>query len=163
VNSRKSIYYRCIQFLIDNNSVNVAFAHDGLSFDPPYDLSVQESLFRNNSILRMLEIEPVEVVENYLKIKINIIVSLKANRSNLKEIYMKLSLNEKKVFNSIIEDDQDDKNASINIEHNIIFFTYDCETFQFKISKHQKLSICMINIFWDCSLVGLPSIIHEHQ
>lgn len=143
MNEDKSIYYQSISYLLenelliqDNGRIFIAFKYSGLSFSPPpkinstniiflFDIKNQQTLYTINGVFRYLEIEPVEVVKNYLHVKININLSIDIKADNFDIIKNNLSPYEKNAGPK-----PEPKSLFLNTENFSIKFLYACNFYK---------------------------------
>ena len=151
----RSPYYHSLEYLIKNNELNlreeviIKFKYESLDFDVPqeilgqkltylYNLQIQEPQIRKNGIIRMLEIEPIRVIKNFLEVQIDASMSIKADFSSFQGIFEELTSVEKSTFLEIVGAKPRPVDIYLNIETHIFRFLFDCEKDRFSISKHTK-------------------------
>jgi hypothetical protein len=133
----------------DGGRIFITFKYSDLSFSPPqkinstliiflFDIKNQQTLYTFNGVFRYLEIEPVEVVKNYLHVKININLSIDIKADNFDIIKNNLSSYEKNRLIQIAGPKPEPKSLFLNIEKFSIDFLYDCDNHEFRISNHKR-------------------------
>jgi hypothetical protein len=152
----ESLYYQSLKYLItsdelliNDNNLIIYFAYRGIKFIPPneinaikithlYNIEKQGFNYAKDGLLRYLEIEPLEVIKNYVRLKINAYVSLETNNTNYSLVLECLNSIEKESFLKIVGDKKSN-NLNMNIVTHYIDFLYDCAKAQFVLFKHQKI------------------------
>ena len=108
-----SIYHQMLTFLIENdqltlteNKLHITFTSTSIEFNPPkhingIDLNYIRNLSKvgkdlyNGGILRVLEIEPVQVIKNYLQIRANYSLSINTQEETFNSVINYLIWNKK--------------------------------------------------------------------
>jgi hypothetical protein len=159
----KNIYYLALEALLKNlqeapeRKINLTYCYKDLNFIPPntiykYDINyldnVDNSIIEKfeNGILRLVEMEPVDVVRNYLEIKFNHILYLNFENRNIDETLLHLNSFEKESVLKLMERSNNKVSSDyyINNQHSIVTFSYDCESSQFIITKFNQIDIPVV-------------------
>lgn len=153
--NNESVYLEAIKLIINSNDnkpqdLVITFKYKNINFFPPKIIGDTKIIYLSNpdkqfdqlahhGVLRFLEIEPVDIVNNYVQLKINSSLSLKSDINNYDLMLKNLSSIEKKVLLSITDLDKKSIDLFINIESHIFDFGYDCDQSSFFLSNHKKL------------------------
>ena len=87
----------------------------------------------------MFEIEPVDVIQNFLQVKINVSISIESNDDNYTSMLENLTMLERDTLLKIVGSERKSINLNMNIETHLFDFLYDCDKNHFVLAKHQKV------------------------
>ncbi|WP_258100259.1 hypothetical protein [Marinoscillum pacificum] len=157
--TNKSIYFQALEYLVENDlksspkkELLISYKYDGLNFMPPRSISgfkvkflkdsgKPDDLHFINGFSRIFEIEPIDVLEETLQLKINVLLSLNSNKSNFDALIQTLLPHEQEKVLHLVEANQNNINLLMNIEWHRFEFQLNSDQGQFILSNHERVII----------------------
>lgn len=154
MNTKDSLYLVSLKILSDDlgtsklfvafkyqfNKVELPKFSDNLELIQIRNLDKQLGYYAENGVLRLCEIEPIEVIDDILQLKIDIGLSISSTSNNYVKMLELLKENERDTLLRLVGNNRQQINLYMNLENHYFNFRYDCENQSFKLAKHQKTS-----------------------
>ena len=94
--------------------------------------------YMNDGFIRILQIEPVEIVESSVNLKIDVSLEIISESSNHSNLMRQLAEYERKALFNIGKGDMQEIKMYLNVEHHYFKFDFDCDSHSFELSSHER-------------------------
>ena len=150
----ESIYLQALRKVVEeyysaHSQVFITFKYQGINFFPPKKIgdteitfirytNLQQEQWQEDGYLKFLEVYPVDVVSNFIRIQIGASLSLKVLPNNFDSIANKLTVAERDTFTELMKRKQKTNDLFINIENYSFDFLYDCDKACFTLGQYSR-------------------------